>query len=706
MNKKDTIYYEPFGRPMASQMTNDEIQETFFNMPNMDFPIYSGSFVYTSRRGGGKTHLLKKKYIELKEEIPPPLIDYEGTSISTEHFLKTAKKYEELELTAHLTSIWEMVLALRVAGLFLSAIQQGYGNLESHVARQYIEDLTDWIKKANIISIEETKDKTKVIIAIEASKNTSAIYHTLINKSSNRHYWENEFLPSFNRRELIEYLKKVNLTAYLFIDDTDDSYHESPSFWNINLWALYRATMFLKKELPSVHVITAIRREIYDHIQHNDPNWTRYAGSDNIKDIIWDGELLRLFFEKKIERFPREIRLFEKEKESLNEQFLGVKTIINKYNIYKVKEEVFQYILRHTFYRARDIIYMGNEIWRQLRDLKGIKNISTEDTDDLETAISEGVVQAAKKIAQELISECNDVIKDLTVIPRNISPTIYLLQILQKNILTREELMKAHKNLENDHPEIAKIHPYCILTRWGLIGWASKDLKNPPNLIQKFNYESSPNEPKIINLPQSDFYFIHPALYDLPEIHNSLKLNNKIIVGHDRNFPFEKYMQETKQQKYKIKFIAKPQFQLDWVEPYLIDRNGKHIYLSLNQHGVLKLFFEVPNIRTVSYKAIVERFKDTPSHEIDDRSDYESQAYHQFARALRRDLKQYGISDQNAIIKNIKGKGYTLGNAWYRKRPVINKAVALYSASEDLYESDDWRIKKKPRNRRKRDNEE
>ena len=43
----------------------------------------------------------------------------------------------------------------------------------------------------------------------------------MINIFSRRHYGEKDFLHHFNRREFIAFLKGINLTAYLLIDDTD-----------------------------------------------------------------------------------------------------------------------------------------------------------------------------------------------------------------------------------------------------------------------------------------------------------------------------------------------------------------------------------------------------------------------------------------------------------------------------------------------------
>ncbi len=518
--KSGNIQEMPFGTPHAALMSDEQIKQSFFDMPNMRFTIHHSSFAYTSRRGGGKTHLLRKMYFQSLEEksSPPGLMVYEKTGFATDYLLGAIRKYKDRELKKHLQNVWEMVLALRVAGLFLKALRSNCGNYEAHERKKFISDIERYLALADI-----------------NADNTAAIYTELINKFARKHYGETEFFPSFNRRQLVECLSQINLTAYLFFDDMDDNYHDSPSFWNINLSSLYEAIIFMRNQLPKVHFIIAMRREIYDYIQHYNPNWTRYAGPDNVKDIVWDKSNLKMLFENKIEKLPLECLHFKSKEGSFTKDFLGLETIVND-EVGKKFENIFEYILRHTFYRARDIIYMGNEIWNQIRDVS-----AGTDKSELERKLRDGVALAARSIAQELITECDAVIRDLTALPLDTpSPTIYLLGLLPKNIITKQELQRGlNKVNSREYPKLKRIHPYCILAKWGLIGWASKKQSAATNFMQRFSFEAYPNERKIQKLPESDRYFIHPALYDIQELQGSLRINDKVIVGHDYDIPSE-----------------------------------------------------------------------------------------------------------------------------------------------------------------------
>ena len=92
---------EPFGRPYASQMSLEEVAEGFCDMPNMQFSIRSGSFAFTSRRGGGKTHLLRKMFLELKNRSGDEC-EYEPMSLTTEDLLQDLRQYSRTDLSQHL----------------------------------------------------------------------------------------------------------------------------------------------------------------------------------------------------------------------------------------------------------------------------------------------------------------------------------------------------------------------------------------------------------------------------------------------------------------------------------------------------------------------------------------------------------------------------------------------------------------------------
>jgi hypothetical protein len=666
MSKKDELMKDmPFGRPFASQMSSKEIVDSYFEMPNMNFSLYSGSFAYTSRRGGGKTHLLRKMYAEFVDsrEFHESLLRYEGASFSTEYVLDSVRKYNVHELQYHLKNIWEMVLAIRIAGIFYDAIKEGMLNLERRNEKEALNELEKWVENAGM--------------TIGISKSTAAIYNKLINIFSRRHYGEKDFLHHFNRREFIAFLKGINLTAYLLIDDTDDSYHESPSFWDINLACLYETIMFFRKELPKFHIVIAMRREVYDFIQHNNPNWTRIAGRDNVKDIVWSNDLLKLFFEKKMSKLPRSFFLSDNVGDNLIYKFLGTNTIKNMM-VQGGEEDTFKYILRHTFYRARDFIYMGNEIWSKIKGLEG-KNSSNFLSAATQEKVRQGVALAAKALAEEIISECDAVIRDFAriILPWQ-NPSLYLLCSLKKNVISKFEFHEVLVKIQNECPELAPSFLYNILAKWGLIGWASRtEYKHIK--IQRFNFATSPNEPKIRELPDSDFYFLHPSLAHIEEINVSVDFNSEVIVGHEYEF-------QISVEPHQI--VVRPPFQLNWVEPHLIDSSKNVIPIPDSYHAILKGLFELKDIQIISDLFVVRAMDlaaGTINHQEYD-SDYIEKQARQFARYLRKILKKYGINDRNSIIRNVRGKGYTKGNDWHPKRPTINQSSPpLFRTDKELY---------------------
>ena len=131
MSKDELELIDPFGKPHAAELNLNEIKEQFFHIPNMQFAFsknqksISGSFAITSRRGGGKTHLLRKIYADYLENNPEPLVKYEGMTLSTDFILDDVRHYHGRELNIHLYRIWRMVFGLRIVGLYYHALRQG-----------------------------------------------------------------------------------------------------------------------------------------------------------------------------------------------------------------------------------------------------------------------------------------------------------------------------------------------------------------------------------------------------------------------------------------------------------------------------------------------------------------------------------------------------------------------------------------------------
>ncbi|MCP3981063.1 MAG: hypothetical protein GY716_17335 [bacterium] len=657
MSNRETAPIElPFGRPFASQMSGDEVRDGFCNMPNMQFSIQSGSLAFTSRRGGGKTHMLRKLYYD-RRSSGIKLCEYEPMCLSTEFSLPELQAIDDDRLPKHLKVVWETVLALRVARVIADGLRDS--GLDRAARKAFMDGLEERLKEAGI--------------SLDQLSRTASIFNEVLPRLSHQYRARRWLLDKFNRREFIEHLKNVDVTAYLFLDDADDEYHDSPSFWNVNLTSFYHAISFLRRELPKIHIVTAMRREIYDHMQHEDPNWTRIAGPDNVKDIVWDIHSLRSLFEWKIQALPPEMVRFGTSDDPWVTRLLGLGEVTATQSPCP-PEPIFEYICRHTFYRARDLIYMGNSLWHQLRGAT-----RNEKPESLAEKLRAGVANAAGMIAREVTSESDAVLQDLA--PNNeldrLPPTTYLLTRLRRNIVTREQLGEARAEVKEQVPALAALNPYDVLCYWGLLGWAGKDGK------QKFNFETSANAPRTMVRPKSELYFIHPAVYDLPDILGGIDIVYNHTVGHGYDVPPKSCVRTGSNH---AKFVAEPPYRLDWQMPRIVDVERNSIPVTPEQHVMLKSLFDITDLKVVPYGTLAKVLQRHRYGAVDEsqcmRKDIE-----QVLRRFRKIGRQFGIVDKYALVRTVHRKGIERGAEWHPKQPVMNR-TSVREASMDYEPAD------------------
>jgi hypothetical protein len=126
-----------------------------------------------------------------------------------------------------------------------------------------------------------------------------------------------------------------------------------------------------------------------------------------------------------------------------------------------------------------------------------------------------------------------------------------------------------------------------------------------------------------------------------------------------------------------------PPFQLDWLEPRLIDANGLPFnIMPPRAHEVLKVMLSrEPGGRRIirgflSDKTVASLYEGV---EIDDPQEAKKTARN-FARNLRKTFKKHGLKDPHSLIRISKTRGgYVMGHDWHPRRPLINQAeVTLF----------------------------
>lgn len=145
-----------------------------------------------------------------------------------------------------------------------------------------------------------------------------------------------------------------------------------------------------------------------------------------------------------------------------------------------------------------------------------------------------------------------------------------------------------------------------------------------------------------------------------------------------------------------------PPFQLDWIEPRLIDSAGHSFFMSTKLHNVLRVMLcTEPGTRgvirgAISDKAVASLYS---GKDINDPEEATKISMN-FRANLRKTFDAYGVSDRKALIRRSKTYGgYVLGKNWHPKKPLLNQSevnlsfreihsIDIESESNDCYGSD------------------
>lgn len=124
-------------------------------------------------------------------------------------------------------------------------------------------------------------------------------------------------------------------------------------------------------------------------------------------------------------------------------------------------------------------------------------------------------------------------------------------------------------------------------------------------------------------------------------------------------------------------FKASPPFQLEGSQLRLIDSKKRVIPLDQESYKILEgLLYKPPGTyearsTQLTYSMIAQIICKVRGVNPAENEDKARQLAFSFRNKLRRLLKQYGIEDRNALIRNLKDRGYQIGSAWHEDNPMV-----------------------------------
>ena len=314
---------------------------------------------------------------------------------------------------------------------------------------------------------------------------------------------------------IIDTLSLVNAGAYIFIDNIDTYYELAPELWLASTIGLLHAIREIRLTLRHVHIYSSIRSDILSKYRSE----KRLQFRDYLCFLEYSKEDLLEIFTRPIRHFPPDLlttaRLLQID--PLIAFFGEHHTHIQNWRCNGRTESIREYVLRHTLWRPRDLVAMGNYILQE----KGGHALTPE-------TIRRGLELAVKEIRASYLMEIQP------SIPNGFEVETFAQSILKKNIISDDEIDKiSSEETTSDHlagmkPCCAR-HLFCLLYRVGLLAYLKTETTTP----RSFFYFSRSGEMLIQDdaqhLPESSHYALHPIL---DEILPKGGVNDSVIVGH------------------------------------------------------------------------------------------------------------------------------------------------------------------------------
>ncbi|HEY5867331.1 MAG TPA: hypothetical protein VI542_17550 [Candidatus Tectomicrobia bacterium] len=267
-------------------------------------------------------------------------------------------------------------------------------------------------------------------------------------------------------------------------------------FWYATQTGLAKAIRSLHGINHHIKIFASIRQEAFQQLLDVDPRAQQFEGSA-IK-IQYEARDLQNIFTRNLCLEP-DTNLVEHAPGSAFERFFGSQNCLLWHAHVGEPEPIWDFILRHTLCRPRDLMSMGY----------ALSQIPPEHREAL--AIKHAVHETSKSIALSYVNEISPHMSEGVDFRR-------LFALIPKNILTRKELEEIsllynwewyQHDIAIDDPNF--IHIFGALFKTGLLGYITY-LPTRQVEVQRFVLPGEKTFAPDRSLPTSEFYIVHPVL--------------------------------------------------------------------------------------------------------------------------------------------------------------------------------------------------
>jgi hypothetical protein len=309
--------------------------------------------------------------------------------------------------------------------------------------------------------------------------------------------------------QLIPRIRSISSPVAIFIDSIDEYFNKhvttqlttrssqagelSPNVWYFSQMGLVEVAYQLRRISHQLKVFVAIRKEAFAKFDATTSMTQQYRGSTI--DIVYSPQSLREIFVGNIRREkPRNLVEPGRLRTDPIVAFFGTDVVTHDHT--GEREDVFEYVCRHTLRRPRDFMTIG-------RKLSELSPEERRRAHALENAVHEG----ATAIAREYINEIQPYLGGIDLYA--------LFRLIDRNVLTRADCERIFLEyavaigMPHEPP-----HVFSALFRVGLLGWVDVDVVTG-RTMQKFLLPGERPFEHGDGLPESSRYFVHPVLTSL-----------------------------------------------------------------------------------------------------------------------------------------------------------------------------------------------
>jgi len=329
---------------------------------------------------------------------------------------------------------------------------------------------------------------------------------------------------------LMSYYRQIRRPVAVFVDTIDEYFegyvsqsevdasymhrNKDSRIWIVGQLGICRAIRELLGVNSHVKIFVSIRKEAFNSLDYYDRNAVNI--SSLVVQLHYSANELGRIFDNNIAAMQRDDLMQPREATPIA-RFIGAAnaTILNP--ITKKSELFYDFMVRHSLYRPRDLMLIGGKI----------AQIPTAER--TQERLRAAVDQAAGEIVSHYLAE----MRGLTDVPDRV-----LFGLIPSNVLDRSALQGIAEGyaaqLKTKGLDDSGADPFSALYRLGLLGVVRRNREQQDIQIFRRPHDIERGESEV-TLPAERHYLIHPALDDLIAQASSdyiRAFHTRNVIGH------------------------------------------------------------------------------------------------------------------------------------------------------------------------------